>query len=674
MKTQVVQPEIAYAHTPDLVTWIHLGYVLVFTFFAYSPALSASFLNWDDVPYVVDNPVIRQWSFFNIKRIFTEYTFGNYHPLTILSLSVDYALGKLNPQVYHCSNILLHLGNTALVFFLVRKLNPSSLIALICAILFGLHPIHVESVTWIAERKDVLYTFFYFWALLCYAQYTREQKTSLYIYTLLLFLFSILSKAMAVSLPLILLAIDYLLKRKMFSRTVLMEKIPFFLMALCFGIVAIWAQKASQSIVENDPWNFAERIVLASYAFVQYLMKLLCPLELSAIYPYPEKSGQWIPLIYVTYVLATLLLVGLVLYSIRFSRAYLFGLLFFTASICMVLQLLPVGRFIMADRYAYIPSLGVFWIVAVSFQKIVTGFSSYRTLIVGVGFVYLALLAVGTYRQSTLWKEDLSLWNNAVQQYPAFAEAYNLRAHARIKHNDTVGAYADFEKCIVLDSANKAGYYGSRAGIKASVKDYIGALKDYSQAILFADSTKVYASSLYINRGSVYAQLKNFPAAFADFTRAEHFPVVDSDFFLNRGILFLEAGKYAEALTDLNQAIDQDPHAKDAYYHRAEVYYLQEKVHLALRDCNQAIKIDAAFAKAYNLRGLLEVKIEQFQKALSTFSLAIEADPLLAEAYYNRAYLNQSLGLTETVCGDMRQAYKLGYRSEAAYMQQICPN
>ncbi|MDJ1482543.1 tetratricopeptide repeat protein [Cytophagaceae bacterium YF14B1] len=674
MKTQVAQPEIAHTHTHDLVTWIHLGYVLVFTFFAYSPTLSAAFLNWDDVPYVVENPVIRQWSLLNIKRIFTEYTFGNYHPLTILSLSVDYALGKLNPQLYHCTNILLHLGNTALVFFLVRKLSPSSQTALICAILFGLHPIHVESVAWIAERKDVLYTFFYFWALICYVRYTREQKTSLYVYTLALFLLSILSKAMAVSLPLILLAIDYLLKRKIFSRTVLLEKVPFFLLALFFGLVAIWAQKASQSIVENDPWNFAERIVLASYAFVQYLIKLLCPIQLSAIYPYPEKSGQWIPLIYVAYVLAVLLVGGLVLYSVRFTRTYLFGFLFFTASICMVLQLLPVGRFIMADRYAYIPSLGVFWIMVVCFQKIVSGFSSHRKFIIGLGFVYLALLAAGTYRQSTLWKDDLSLWNDAVQQYPDFSEAYNLRAHARIKHNDTVGAYADFDKCIVLNGDNKAGYYGSRAGIKASVKDYVGALKDYSLAISFADTTKMYASSLYINRGAVYAELKNFSAAFTDFERAEHLPIVDPDFFLNRGILFLESEKYTEAIADLNHAIVREPNSKEAYYHRAEVYYLQGKGHMALQDCNQAIKIDPAYAKAYNLRGLLEVKIEQFQKALSTFSDAIEADPLLAEAYYNRAYLNQSLGLTETVCEDMKQAYKLGYRSEAAYMQQICPN
>lgn len=673
MKTQVLEPREMLKDNTDTVIWINLGYVLLATLLAYSPALSAAFLNWDDIPYVVENTALREWSWFNLKRMFTEYTFGNYHPLTLLSLSLDYAIGKLNPMVYHLTNILFHLTNTTLVFILIRKLNQSVWMAWICAALFGVHPIHVESVAWIAERKDVLYTFFYFWALICYVRYIREQKTSLYIYTLVLFLLSILSKAMAVSLPLILLAIDYLLNRKLFSRTVLLEKVPFFLMALFFGVVAIWAQKASQSVIENDPWNFAERIVLASYAFVQYLIKLICPLQLSAIYPYPEKSGQWIPLIYLTYVLAVLLLGGLVLYSIRFSRTYLFGFLFFTAAVCMVLQLLPVGRFIMADRYAYIPSLGVFWIMAAGYQELLSRFSSYRMVIIGVGFIYLALLAADTYRQSTLWKDDLSLWNDAVEQYPSFAEAYNLRAHARIKHNDTVRAFADFDRCIHLDPVHRADYYGVRAGIKATLQDYRGAQQDFSHAIALSDTAQDRTATLYINRGSAYAHLKEYDLAFADFARAEKFPVIDEDFYLNRGLLWIEVHDYKHALDDLSRAVEKMPYSQNAFYHRAEAFYMLGQLKKAKEDCNRAIQIDPLFAKAYNIRGLVEVKMQLFKEAIQDFTKAVEADPKLAEAYYNRAYLHHELGIDQAVCQDMQSAYQLGYRADTVYMKQICP-
>ena len=223
---------------------IWMGAILLLTLIAFYPSINCSFINWDDQFYVTDSKLIQSLSFENIKKIFsTESVVAlNYHPLTILSLAIDYHLGNLDPRQYHFTNLFIHILNTLLVFFFAYKLSDRKLIVgIFVSIFFGIHPMHVESVAWIAERKDVLYTFFFITGLLTYLSYSETKKKKFLVLTFIFFFLSVLSKAMAVVFPFVILLIDYYKARKV-SLEVFVEKIPFFLISLIFGIFALRIQ------------------------------------------------------------------------------------------------------------------------------------------------------------------------------------------------------------------------------------------------------------------------------------------------------------------------------------------------------------------------------------------------------------------------------------------------
>src|ERR1043165_1538299 len=217
--------------------FIPLFIIVLISFIAFLPVFHNGFVNLDDDKYIRDNPML---AVFNLKEIFSRYVEGNYHPLTMLTYSIEYQLFGLNAQGYHAVNLLLHLLNVILVFYAILYLSNKTEIALVASLLFGIHPLHVESVAWASELKDLLYTFFFLASYICYLRYIKEPKSKFYFYCLLLFLLSLLSKAMAVSLPLILLLTDYFKGRKLNVKTWL-EKIPFFALSILFGIIAILA-------------------------------------------------------------------------------------------------------------------------------------------------------------------------------------------------------------------------------------------------------------------------------------------------------------------------------------------------------------------------------------------------------------------------------------------------
>ena len=227
---------------------------IVITGIAFCPSLINGWTNWDDEVYVLNNENIREFSWSQIKYWFTEYHHGNYHPLTMISYMVEYSIAELDPIIYHLTNYLLHLLNTGLVFFFIFKLIARKDVALITAILFGVHPMHVESVAWISERKDLLYTAFYLGSILVYLSYKQSPDWKKYNIILLLFLGSLLSKSAAVVLPVVLLLIDYFQERKLTKR-LLLEKIPLFVLSIVFGILAIKSQNATEAIASFDTFT-----------------------------------------------------------------------------------------------------------------------------------------------------------------------------------------------------------------------------------------------------------------------------------------------------------------------------------------------------------------------------------------------------------------------------------
>jgi protein O-mannosyl-transferase len=433
----------AGATEPPYARGLTIAVILLFTFIAFFPSLKNDFLKtWDDQAYVTNNELIKNLSGNSILKIFKEDRglYANYHPLTTLSLAVNYHFSKTDPFGYHLTNLLLHLLNTLLVFsFIYGITKRNTAIAAVTALLFGLSPVHVESVAWISERKDVLYAFFFLASLVAYLNFLRRSDWKWYGLSILLFLCSLLSKAMAASLPLVLILVGFLENRR-WNWKLIPDKIPFFAMAIVFGLYAVRIQSEGNAI-GGVIFPFVMRVFHACYGFTAYILKTFLPYGLSAFYPYPYPliNATWVtdtipPVFYLTFITTTAIFFGAV-YCIASGKKNLvvpgFGLLFYACTIALVLQFLPVGRAIMADRYAYIPSVGLFF-TAGHFAGILYYKKAFRIPVLAVVALYAGFMFFLTREQSKVWENDETLWTNVVRNYPndnRIALAYANRAN-----------------------------------------------------------------------------------------------------------------------------------------------------------------------------------------------------------------------------------------------------
>ncbi len=404
--------------TRDRSSILWLGAILFVTYLVYMPSLDNAFTNWDDNYYVTENAVVVHPT---VVSLLTTPLGGNYHPLTMASLALNYAWSGPRPFAYHWLNLLLHVLNTGLVFLFVRKLSGGRFwVAIVSALFFGIHPMHVESVAWISERKDVLYVLFYLAALLAYLRYLDRKAVAWLVLTWISFVLSVASKPAAVVLPITLLAIDWFRQRP-WRPGVLLEKIPFLLVSAAMGVLTFTAQKAVGAVAAPQQWTLVQKILFASYGTVMYVVKLFLPFRLSAIYPYPTEEGA--PLGAKYYIASGVLALALplVLYLFRKSRAALFGLAFFFINIVLVLQFFSVGQAVMADRYTYLPYLGLFFALAWWLDERpgprVAGVTVRRVL--AAVFAALAVVSlVQTWRRCDVWQNSGTLWNDAIAKYP----------------------------------------------------------------------------------------------------------------------------------------------------------------------------------------------------------------------------------------------------------------
>ncbi|MCL2878308.1 MAG: hypothetical protein FWF13_05960, partial [Acidobacteria bacterium] len=290
--------------------WIWAGLIILVTALAYSNSLDNGFVNWDDDTHVYANQDIRNLDGLAIRTFFTSYYLNMYAPVTMISYALDYKIGGLDPAVYHRTNLIIHLFNVALVFFFLYRLTGQKAVAVISALFFGIHPLHVESVAWISERKDLLYVFFYLGGLIAWTgRRDGKRPQTCYFLALFLFLLSLLSKSAAVTFPLILILIDFYRGRRSphsydtAGKITLiknhLDKIPFFLLAIAFGALSLLSQKVIGSEVDYVAgYTIIDRVFLGAYAFTFYLVKSIFPWKLSALHPMPMKPDGFLPVSY----------------------------------------------------------------------------------------------------------------------------------------------------------------------------------------------------------------------------------------------------------------------------------------------------------------------------------------------------------------------------------------
>jgi protein O-mannosyl-transferase len=640
---------------------ILLVIILTLTFIVFLPSLNNKFSNWDDPKYVYQNPTIQEFNKENVREMCFGYHEGHYHPLAMFSLAMDYSIGKLNPKTYHTTNLILHLCNTALVYIFILLLFGKIELAAITSALFGIHTLNVESVAWISERKTVLYSFFFLASLICYLYYLKEKNNKFYIFALLLFILSLLSKVVAVPLTMTLLAIDWLKERDLKDRKVIFEKVPFFALAVFFGVVAIYAQYGTDNTVRGYPvFTFFERIIFASYAFCQTLYKLIIPIDLSAFYPYPDKGT--LPFIYWISLIIALLITAVAFYSVKKSRLYLFCFLFFVFNIVLLLQLFwQIGRVIMTDRYAYIASIGFFLAFGIAVNSIkVKKIFIYIPII-----VYLFSIGILTWDRCKVWQDGISLWTDVIEKYPKVDEAYNNRGGAFAEEKEYKKAIADFDKAISI-SPTYIRPYNNRGMALAAMKDYKGAKNDFDKVIeLNPDFEKAY-----YNRGNAFIAMGDTVSAIKDYTRAlsinpNHLPTLNNRGFARRAIR-----DYKGAMEDFNKVIAIDPSNSEAYANRSLLKYDMGDTAGAELDNTAARKLDPSLPNPDLLLADSKSLKKDFAGALTGYDKVLQKDPDNAEVLLKRAMTKINLNNLKGAMEDLTKVITLKPDNFEAYYQR----
>ena len=469
--------------------------VLVVAFSLY-PSLLNSWVNWDDPVYVVENPLIQSLNWDSISTIFsTPQVVGLYHPLTLISLAIDYQFWETDPYGFHLTNLVIHLINTVLVFFLFRRVKSSILVAGFVALLFGMHPMHVESVAWISARKDVLYTFFFLISVLSYlrsAVLPGARRAIWLTVSLIAFCLSLLSKNIAFTLPFVLVLFDYLQARKLTAKLFL-DKIPFVALAVIAMIVAKSGQIDSDSMGTINSVDCSHTIFYGMYNSIFYIFKALAPVNLAAFHPFPME-GESFTLIYLA-VIPFLVLVFLIYLAHKRSRKVFFGLVFFIISIAPLLQIIPFGKALSSERYTYVAYLGLFYILAIFIEKRLHSDQKWiKQLTLLLASIWLVLLVVQTRKQSTAWENSETLWTQVIDQYPTSQWAYMSRGLHYAEEGQNAQAMDDLNRSIEIQPFSQALY---ERAILLERGDREGAVRDYLQSIKL-DST--YAQS-HMNLG-----------------------------------------------------------------------------------------------------------------------------------------------------------------------------
>ncbi len=623
-----------------------IAFVIAFiTWLVFKDSLENLFTNWDDPGYIQDNTFIKDLSGSGIRRIFTNPVMGNYHPLTILSYALEYSYVKFEPWLYHFDSLVLHLVNTILVYWLVLKLTGKPIVAILTSLLFGIHPMHVESVVWISGRKDVLYGLFYLLSCIFYLNYSNDKnnkKGLWYGISLLMFFLSLLSKGVAVTLPLSLLLFDYL-KGRTFSKGVFIEKIPYFLLSIVFGITSVMVQEHAGALVQKVIYNPLERVALGFYALFTYLWKVLLPIKLCNFYPYPPKVGGTLPIWYFIIPLVVLALAFLIWKFAAKKRIVVFGVLFFIANIALLLQFLPVGDALVAERYSYIPYLGLFYMAGELVYYQINGGKLNRLVVIIVVLGYVGVLSAMSFQRIPAWYNAISLWRDELEKEPVnVPPAYNNLGYI---------------------------YYGMWAATQndAEKKMYYDSTMYLLQKCMSLDSDFV---TPYITLGEIYRNQGRFDDAKQIYYKGLKKKPNETNLYVGLGILFYINKTFDSCGYCFGTALKIDPSAV-AYSNYGNYLLAAGKADSAIIYYGTAIKMSPEMYAPYLNRGKEYVKRGDWDKAISDLDNVIRLLPEASEAFLERAKCYKGRGDKPAAIKDFNTAMGMGAKPDTALYLEL---
>lgn len=659
-KARVPQPVIQTAHTPSgaatIIAPVSTAYsdqvntagsqqlnpvlaaaiLIVAVVLAFAAGIQNNFVGYDDTYYVSANPLVQSPTLANLMQLLRVECAYNFHPLTMASLWLNSFLFGKGALSFIVTNGLLHAGNTLLIFALALKLAPKrSYVAFFTALIWGVHPIHTESVTWIAERKDVLYTFFFLLSCIAYINFTTTAKARFWIASFVLFVLSCLAKGMAVVLPLALILFDYWLQQKPWSAKRLIQKAPFFIVSLIVGIITIKVQASDDlggwltklSLPDESAIHYSlslwQRIGFGSYGFFVYIFKLFIPVHLHNFYAYPLPAHYSDP----QYILAPIALAALLIVSAiqyRRKKVVYWGILFFFFTIVTVLQFLSVGVNILSERYAYIPSFGIIF-AAVYWLGDHIGKRAFTLMLSAIAIIFIGL----TYRQVQTYRTTETLFLNSYQYEPTSDRVNEMLSN----------------------------YYGEQG--------------DYENAVAYGEASVengVASWRLYVFLGKAYYFLKNNKKSLEYWERGIKL-VPDNRkaaAYYDRGLMHCAAGNYAQSISDFDSTYKFDKSTHDStfksslFYQRALAKRLAKQYPDAVIDFTAAMRLDTTqYRLILKEKAFTELLAQNWPAAQTDYTTMLQLGIVKDTSYGNRACARYNMGDKEGAISDWQDALKV---------------
>jgi len=598
MKSESENTELTVAKIPATLMLIKVAFafaaVLLITFY---PVLESGFTNWDDPAYVTSNVEIRSLAPVNVGRIFTSFCCGHYHPLTLLSFAVEYRIFKLSPFFYHADNLLLHYVNCLLVLWLLFLITGNMPVSLFAALLFGIHPMHVESVAWVSGRKDVLFALPYLSSFISYIYYKKNDKQVYFLLSMILFVVSLLAKESAVTLPIILIAYDYLL----LGEIKLKDKTVFIALSIVVGAIAIYSEKVSGAMAQSSPALAVQSFQNGVYSFFFYIEKLFFPYNLSCYYRLSVFSK-----VFLLKSAASTALLAFCLYFYKNKKEAAFALIFYLGNIVLFFQFIPVGYAVVCDRYTYLPYIGLMMVVGGGLYGMFERCVSFRRPILIFAGLGCVLLAFTAFERCKVWNNSFTLWNDALDKDPTSDRAFSNRATAYLDDGAYDMALADYNRAVRLNFNIAKAHFGL-GNIYLYKKQYDNAAESFANAIKVDPS----APDSYLQLGLTYNLMNRDKEAIAEFILACKANSGYSQAYYALGNTYFKLIKYDSAVNSYTEALKIAPDNYQLNNNRGYAYYMQGKYIQALDDFNKAIQFNPDYSPAYKNRILVQNAIKK---------------------------------------------------------------
>lgn len=653
------------------------------------------FINLDDPFYVTNNGYVQSGiSMEGIRWAFSTTYAQYWHPLTWLSLMLDYQIFGFNAGAYHIINVCFHILNTLLLFWLFQRMTGEVWKSFFVAAVLALHPLQVESVSWIAKRRDLLCAFFFMLTLCFYVFYAEKRVAGRYILVVFSFICSLMCKPMTVTLPIVMILIDYwplnrirlkdpgtyfanhveeestkakqeVLKEnafphpnfksvktkfaKMIPLWQLKEKIPFFVLSVVFSIITLNA--LDNLHMKNFP--FDSRLNNALFSFVTYLVKIIWPHNLTVLNLFTDEIPVWQCLGSAV----LFIVISVVLILVMKQLPYLFvGWCWYTITILPTLGFIQYGYLAMSDHHIYLPLVGIGIMLVWGIPDLFTNESIRNKILFPMGIVIIVIMACIAWRQCGYWKNNVKLYNNTLKLTKNNFVAYNNIGLAKYKENKIQDAI-DYYNIAIDINTSYAGAYINRGSAYNALGQYQKAINDSTEAIRLDP----YEPKAYYVRGDAYARLGQYQQAIKEFDKGIQIKVKlnDTTGYGNRGNAYFKMGKYWEAIDDYTEAIKLNLDKVKCYVNRGNAYSKLKQYQLAIEDYNQAIRLNPNYSSAYYNRGTIYAKLGKYKLAIEDYNETIALGNNSYNAYNNRGFIYYKCGLYQQAMSDYSDAIRL---------------